>query len=520
MKFLKQSLVAASVITISANLISRIFGYAREATIAGYFGTGSIFDTFLIAVTIPELISNVALIVLPTAILPALRKTKDETTADESEAFWTGLIIFTIFFSLLSILVYLSRGLILNTFASGLRPDQYSKGMRLISILAWLIFFRGVESYFRSWLFKRKQFIIPAASNIFINAVILLVLISLYDKYEIEALAYGWLLGASFFCIISGIIVIRILKPRPVVERKIGIVLIKATILVAIIQAIPLFYPAIDRFFAVRYLADGYITALRYSMVLFQIPAGIFVMSFNTASYPWISDFSSADRLDRLSNLYKESIRLLIYTMGIIAMGIMIFSKEIVKVAFQRGAFDSQSLVLTADPLMYYAAGLPFYSFYVFQIKFYFAGERSARLGVIFAVLLFIKIILSNILVIHLEQSGLALATVVAWFVGFVIMTVDLKRQLKISINDLSFKYILRILTAILLVSGYWVIIRLVWIDVFDERINVILMKLVLIAISGLACYIYLSYLLKIKEFNKIYKMVQKYIPFGQVEKK
>ena len=114
MKFLKQSLVQASIITIGATFFSRIVGFVREAIIAGYFGTEAIFDTFIIAITIPELISSISFVVLPTAILPALQKGAERIDTDESDAFWTGLIIFLAFFSLLSTLVYTSRGLILN----------------------------------------------------------------------------------------------------------------------------------------------------------------------------------------------------------------------------------------------------------------------------------------------------------------------------------------------------------------------------------------------------------------------
>ena len=129
MKFLKQSLVQASIITIGATFLSRIVGFLREAITAGYFGTEAIFDTFIIAITVPELISSLSFIVLPTAILPALQKRADRIDTDKSEAFWTGLIIFAVFFSVVSARVYASRSLILNALASSLEPDQFSEGL-------------------------------------------------------------------------------------------------------------------------------------------------------------------------------------------------------------------------------------------------------------------------------------------------------------------------------------------------------------------------------------------------------
>ena len=341
-------------------------------------------------------------------------------------------------------------------------------------------------------------------------------LVSLYNKYNIEALAYGWLIGASLFCILSGIITIRILKPRFIIRPGSGIELFKATILVSIIEGIPLLYPAIDRFFAAKYLGEGQIAALRYAIVLILTPASIFVMSFNVASFPWISDYSSSDRSEKLTKLYKDSIRLLIYTMGITSAGIIIYSKEIVKVVFQRGAFDSQSLMLTYEPFMYYAMGLLFYSIFTFQNKFYFAQKRLTRLGIIFLTLLIIKVIFNRCLVLPLEQNGLALATVAAWFAGFAIMSLDLNRQLKIKIDFSALKYLLRMMIPLSVVSCYWLLIRNAWLTISDEKNIIVFIKLVLIAISGLALYILLSFVFKVQEGSKIHKYIKSGLPSTQ----
>ncbi len=108
-RFLRQSLVTASVITITANMLSRVFGYFREASIANYFGTSSIFDTFILAFTIPELVAAIIFTAMPVALLPALKKMPQCSSDDDSKAFWSGLITLSLLFAVISILIFAFR---------------------------------------------------------------------------------------------------------------------------------------------------------------------------------------------------------------------------------------------------------------------------------------------------------------------------------------------------------------------------------------------------------------------------
>ena len=213
MRFLKQSLVAASVIMIGANILSRVFGFAREAVIAGYFGTATVFDTFILALTIPEFLSAIIFVALPAAMIPSLKKIRVNSDAAESESFWSGLVIFTVIFAIVSILIYSLRDDIFRFLAPQISEDQFNAGNKLMAILSWVVFFRGTDAYFRSWLVEKKHFIATATSNILSNVVILTALFLLYGKINIDALAYGWLLGSAIVCIYNGYIAIVVVKP-------------------------------------------------------------------------------------------------------------------------------------------------------------------------------------------------------------------------------------------------------------------------------------------------------------------
>ena len=508
----KQSLVTASVITIGTSILSRVFGYAREAMIAGYFGTSSTLDIFIIAFTVPELITFIVFAALPMALMPSLRRHNLKQHDEESGVFWSGLVVFFVLFAALSTLLYVFRHGIIAWMAPTIAAEEHSLAVSLLSIVAPFVFFRGMEAYFRRWLFENKQFVVPEDSTIIVNIIILALILWLYDSYKIASLAYGWLAASAVLTVYNGYFAFKLIRPTSFTHLYPATMqyVLKVTISIAAIESIALIYPVVDRYLAVLYLGQGQIAALRYATFLIHIPTGMFVVAFTQASFPWISDFSAPDQRERLLRLYRDSIRMIIFVMGLIAVACIIFSTELVKVAFERGAFDTTSLNLTSSPFMYFALGVVFYSIYVFQIKFYYGGLTLFRLGAILSGMLVVKIVLSYILVGPMEQNGLALATAITWLAGCIIMTVDLGRILRFSADKLLGDSLFKVLIALALTAGFWVVLRIIWpIDTSTSLLRVFI-RLTVYGLLGAGFYMLTAYLLRIRELHRMFDILKR----------
>lgn len=506
-RFIKQSLFAATVIVVGASILTRVFGFAREAAVAGCFGTSASFDTFLLAFTIPELVTFVIFAALPMALIPVVRKGQLDGTADTSSLFWNGLMLYGSLFAVFSLCVFFFRENLLLWLAPNLIGDQLALGKRLAAIVAWFVFFRGLEAYFRSWLFAGKHFVIPSVSPVLINVVILCSLYFYYGELGIEALACGWLAGSVVSFVANGAFALVVVKPFSHINWRLAATgpLMKATVAVALLESIALIYPVVDRSLAARFLGEGQIAALRYATFLIHIPTGIFVVAYSHASFPWITDLSASPERESFGNFYRRSVRFLIFVMGLIAVAVLIFPTDIVRLAFQRGAFDQESLHLTAGPLRYYATGVVFYSVYMFQMRFYYARTAWLRLGMILAGMLLIKLVCSLLLVGPMQQNGLALATAVTWLAGLVVMTLDLRRQVRTSAGDLFRPAALRILPGLIIVALFWVVAARFWPGEQSTSFLALLVRLALIGVAGTALYVGLAHWLKLPELKEMF---------------
>ncbi|MCP4580336.1 MAG: hypothetical protein GY839_01865 [candidate division Zixibacteria bacterium] len=506
--FVKQTLIGASLITAIAHIIGAFLGYFREAVTASYFGTTAILDAFILAFTIPELITTIIFSSMPTALIPILKKIDVESKDKESDIFWCGLLNFAIILALISFMIYLFRGNILYLLASNLSVESVILGKKLMTIFSFYIFFRGCEFYLRSWLFREKHFIIPATSNIIITVIILASLFVMYGEIGIEALAYGWLLGSIILFIIN-IIAVIVVSKTPVKFSLYNpwlTMLFKSVIIIASVEIVSMVFPLIDRYLAVKYLDPGVISALRFAMIIIVLPNRIFAVAFSTASFPWIADHSQNGNMDRLRIMYKDSLRMLFFIMGLIAIGVAIFSEEIVLLALMRGAFDEGSLHLTAGPLRMYALGIAFSAAYIYQMRYYYALMEYKKLGSIKLIMLLIKIILSYILIRSLKQDGLALASALTWFSGFLIMSLNLSRKINCSIRNLIDANGFKILALAVVIIFFWLIADNLW--VIGHSTLEVSVKLIVLGIAGTVIYFGLAILMKIPEPKKLYEIL------------
>lgn len=525
------SLTTASIITAGANLVSRLFGYVREAYIAALFGTGARFDLFVIASAIPDYLIAILLTALPVVVIPLSQRVK-QSGGSRHRLFMQGSLLIAILLALICGLIWICRAPLIRLFEPSLSSSAIAEGATLTSILVLYLWFQGMEAWFRSWLYEQKLFWIPATSSILLNLTVVTTLALLSERNDVSSLAYAWLVCGVVLFFYSGIAAFRAIKPDRIdanTNFSSSKLLLGSLIAVVSVEALALIFPLLDRLFA-SVLPDGQIAGLRYATFLVHIPTGILAVTYATASFPWLSEaISSAQMSDersagaasaagdasaadtaRLHQLYKDSIRMLLFASAFVAAMIALLCSDLVTLAFVRGEFDVSSLKLTSEPLFWMTLAMPAYSLYFFLMRIYYAQHKRKRLGLMLLVMIGMKVTMSLVLVESLAHNGLAIATAISWLFCCVVMLFDTARLIEFRLSSFLPTFLMRLAVATVVSVAVMILISSLWGEGGTAAFWSIAIRVAGVGLAGGIAYLGAARLLGLDESRRLISLFGK----------
>ena len=170
---------------------------------------------------------------------------------------------------------------------------------------------------------------------------------------------------------------------------------------------------AINRFFASG-LAEGSISALNYSGKLMNLPMGIFALAISSAIFPTLSEQAVKDDRDALGKTLLKGLRMVLLVTIPASAGLMALKTPVVKLLFERGAFDQTATAMTAEALFYFALGMFAMAANMVITRAYYALRDVKTPLYLGLISIAVNIIFSIVLMPLLGHSGLALANTTA----------------------------------------------------------------------------------------------------------
>ncbi|MBX6378466.1 MAG: polysaccharide biosynthesis C-terminal domain-containing protein, partial [Clostridia bacterium] len=107
-------------------------------------------------------------------------------------------------------------------------------------------------------------------------------------------------------------------------------------------------------------LDEGSIAALNYATKLYTFPAGIFALAISTTLYPQLAETAEgavAGRSRDFLATLQRGLRLIAFLLLPAAAGLAVLREPLVRLLFQRGAFDAAATEATAFALGFFALG-------------------------------------------------------------------------------------------------------------------------------------------------------------------
>lgn len=424
-----RSLARIASVVAAATLLSKLMGLFRQQAIGAAFGVGPVADAYSFAYIIPGFL----LILLGgingpfhSAIVSVVAKRRREDIAPLVEAISTlvGLILLGVALALV-----LGAGPIIDLVARGLaQSDPVARDLAVLQlrIMAPMAVLAGLIGIGFGTLNADDQYWLPSLSPIFSSGAVLVGLGLLYGVIgaDITQPAYALVGGAVLAASTLAGAVLQWLAQLPALWRsglgrlrlrfawgdegvqQVVRILAPATLSSGMMQ-INLFT---DLFFAS--FMPGTAAALSFANLLVQTPLGIISNVILVPFLPIFARLATPDHYPELKDRIRQSLMFTALTMLPLGALFVALALPMVRLVYERGAWDLAASELVRSLLVVYGLGMFIYLARDVLVRVFYAlgdGQTPFRISV---VNIGLNAVLDLLFVRWLGAPGLVLATV------------------------------------------------------------------------------------------------------------
>jgi putative peptidoglycan lipid II flippase len=208
-KSIKQKILGAASIVGFFTVLSQVGGFAKELTVAAWFGTGDAVDAFLIALLVPSFIVNVLAGSISASFLPTFIRAYRNRGVAGAQKVLTGVIIGFLFFGLiLSVILIVFTPLYLPALCSGFSPEKLRLAQMILYALVPIILLKGLSTICAGVLNALDNFALAAILPILGPLSAIFFILTGGASLGIYALVIGTILGFGLETVlISGAVI-------------------------------------------------------------------------------------------------------------------------------------------------------------------------------------------------------------------------------------------------------------------------------------------------------------------------
>ncbi len=421
-------------------LASRVLGLVREMLVAALFGATRSLDAFYVAYTLANLSRQLlAEGALSASFVPVFSRVLADRGREAAHRLARQALSVLLIAGGTAVGIGVAASpLLVALMAPGFSPAERSLAVGLTRALFPFLLLVSVGALAMGVLNSLDSFFVPAVAPAASNLTFILFLLCFLHHPDLPILVSAVLLGGCahlllqwVWCARKGMPLLPLRPDRrdPDLRRMLALFLPYAAGL-----SLNQVNPVVSRMLG-SFLEGGSISVLNYADRVLQLPLGLFVIAISQAVLPMLSRLSPEDR-EGFAEFVRDALRFNLFVVLPVALGLFLFSPQVVHLLFVRGKFGDWAWHATATVLSLYGLGLPGMSSVTVLMRALYARSLPRAAVRVTAFTVTANLLFSFLLMRFFSYAGLAAATALAFTgaaaVGARALARDLGSPLKI----------------------------------------------------------------------------------------
>lgn len=454
----RQSVRKETLYLIYFSIFGKILVFIKDILIAGRLGTYSGMDNYFLALSTIMLPTKVIADGIIISMIPLLQIIKEEEGENRRIDYTNNLANITLIIATgIIALGYMFAPNIISLFGPGLKGAGLNQAITIFRIGLPIIFVSWFRALTAGYLQSEHAFRAGAKGLVSNPLIFIIYLVFFVNIYGIK----GLMIAGSIAIFSQGYLLYDAMRKRgfkykwkfnfrdkylkkmmsffiPVIAGF-GVNEVNASIDNAIASTLP----------------QGSIAELNYANDIISLFLGIFVAAIVTVIFPVLSESHNRKDMEDLKGGVKYGVNTILTFAIPISIILITMSAPIVKIFFERGAFNAESTFFTAQALSYLSIGFIALTFIPMITRAYYSIHDMKTPFFIGILMFVINIFLDIVLAPTMGAAGIALGTSISSIVFAILGLYDLNRKLKLfTYNDLGERLIKISVGAVIMFTG------------------------------------------------------------------
>lgn len=371
---------SATLLLISAVMLSRVIGYARDAYIAWAYGAGGSTDAYVAAFTLPDFLNYIVAggAASITFISIYTRFLAEKRDADAQKTFSIIITVMTAVLILGTILTEIFTPQFVRWFVKGFTPDKIDLCVHLTRILLPAQIFFYVGGVVSAVLLSHRLFLFPAFGPLIYNVFIILGGVIGGHHLGIASLAYGALIGSFAGPFLASVIGAARIGTGYRPSFDITNPAFREWVRLSIPLMLGVSLVTADDWILRHYASSGVgdITRLTFAKRLFAVPIAVLGQATGQASLPFFARLFNEKKLKEFSDTVNDSVYR-VSAASLLATGwMMVAALPLIDLVYRRGRFSFADAQTSSVYFFWFSLSLILWSAQgLYARAFYAAGD-------------------------------------------------------------------------------------------------------------------------------------------------
>src|SRR6266849_767135 len=432
---------SATLLLISAVMLSRVIGYARDAYIAWAYGAGGSTDAYVAAFTLPDFLNYIVAggAASITFISIYTRFLAEKRDADAEKTFSVVITVMSAVMIVGTIIAEIFTPQFVRWMFHGFSPAQVDLTVHLTRILLPAQIFFYVGGVVSGVLLSHRLFLFPAFGPLLYNLLIIFGGVIGGRHFGIASLAYGALLGAVAGPFLASVIgAVRIgtgYRPSFDVTNPAFREWVKLSIPLMLGVSLVTADDWILRHYAASGIGD--IARLNYAKRLFAVPIAVLGQATGQASLPFFARLFSEKRIQEFDTTVNASVYRVAAVSFLSSAWMMAAALPIIDLVYRRGHFLFSDAQQTALYFFWFSLSLTFWSAQGLYARAFYAASNTLTPMIACSIITLASLPIYSALFHTFSVVGLAIASDVGVVVNTAALAILLHRRKLVRLGNL-----------------------------------------------------------------------------------